>query len=202
MLTGVLITLAIIMLAGVVTTAVIVRMLYQRIRRSRTLTGTVLRVRAATTWGMQGKVLKLRVRLHEALDSGQAAIELAARSTSTRGDLPSLFRRIRSEGTSLDSQLRLMESEVDSAVLAEELPAAIQRVDQVAGLVHQVRSAVATGLGGLSDDTLTVLHSDIDLEVAALQAGVQQLHALNTTDGSPEPRGWPPIDRLQRRNEA
>ena len=102
----------------------------------------------------------------------------------------------------MDSQLRLMESEADSAVLAEQMPAAIHRVDQIAGMVRRLRSAVATGLGDRTDDTLTMLRSDIDLEVAALQAGVQQLHALNTNDGLPEPRGRPSLDRPQRRTEV
>jgi hypothetical protein len=201
-LTGVLGTLAIIMLAGAVAAAVTVWVLYKRIRRSRALAGAVLRARSHLTWGPHANVLRLRVRLNDALDSGQAAVDLAVRSESTRGELPSIFRRIQREGISLDSQLRLMESEADSAVLARQMPAAIHRVDQVAGIVRRLRSAVATGLGDSTDDTLTMLRSDIDLEVAALQAGVQQLHALNTSDGLPEPRGRPSSDRLQRRNEV
>ena len=199
-LTWVLSTLAIIMLAGAVTAAVILRMLYNRIRRSRVLSGAALRTRARITWGTQRDVLRLRVRLGEALDSGQAAVDLAVHSGSTGGELPSLFHRIQREGISLDSQLRLMESEADSAVLAQQMPAAIHRVDQVAGMVRRVRSAVATGLGDRTDDSLTMLRSDIDLEVAALQAGVQQLHALNTSYGLPEPHGRPSSDRPQRRN--
>jgi hypothetical protein len=45
--------------------------------------------------------------------------------------------------------------------------------------VHRLRSAVATGLAGLTDDSLTALRSDMDREVAALHAGVEELHALN-----------------------
>ena len=72
--------------------------------------------------------------------------------------------------------------ETDAEVLAEEVPAAGRRVEQVAQLVHRLRTAVAAGLTGLTDDTLTGLRSDMELEVAALHAGVEELHALNRLD--------------------
>ena len=70
-------------------------------------------------------------------------------------------------------------------MLAAELSAAGHRVEQVAALVGRLRSAVATGLAGVTDDTLTTLHSDVDNEVAALHAGVEELRALNRRDGPP-----------------
>ena len=45
-----------------------------------------------------------------------------------------------------------------------------------------MRSAVAAGLAGVTDDTLTTLHSDVDREVAALRAGVEELRTLNQHD--------------------
>ena len=98
----------------------------------------------------------------------------------------------------MQSQLRLMESESDVAVLAEELPAARRRVDQIVGLVRRLRSSVASGLGDLTDDTLTTLRSDVDREVAALHAGVQELHTLNGHDRLSEPRRQPSTDHLKR----
>jgi hypothetical protein len=94
-------------------------------------------------------------------------------------------------------QLRLLESETDAAVLAGELPAAADRVDQVVELVRQLRSAVASGLAGSTDDTLTALHSDVDREVAALHAGVQELHRLNRRDERTESTRPPSRDRRQ-----
>ena len=174
--------LGIIIVIGVgmiVAVAFIIRALFRRIRRSRAVDDAVLRTRTRVSRGPQRAVLTLRMRLRQALDSGQAALDLAARSGGQHGELPRIFRRIREESTALDLQLQRMESETDSAVLAAELPAADRRVEQVVGLVHRLRSAVATGLAGLSDDSLTALRSDMDREVAALHAGVQELHALN-----------------------
>ena len=175
-------SLLIIVFVAVATVVFILRALVKRIRRDRNLAGAMLRARARFSSGPQRKVLTLRVRLGEALDSGQAAVDLAARGDGPRGELPRLFRRIQGEGVALDLQLRLMESETDPAVLAAELPAAGHRVDQVVGLVRRLRSAVASGLAGPTDITLTTLHSDVDREVAALHAGVQELQRLNRSD--------------------
>lgn len=195
----VLTALAIVVLIGIcaiVALVLLVRALYRRVRRSRSVGGAVLRTRAHLSRGAHRTILGLRVRLGESLDSGQAAIELAARGGGPRGELPRLFRRIRDEGNALDLQLRLMESETDPAVLAAEVPAARDRVEQVAGLVRRLRAAVASGLAGATDDTLTALRSDMDREVAALHAGVQELHMLNLRD-LPEP-ARPTTDRLDR----
>jgi hypothetical protein len=181
------VSLLVIVVVSIATVVFIVRALVKRIRRNRNLAGAMLRARARFSSGPQRKVLTLRVRLGEALDSGRAAVELAARGDGSRGELPRLFRRIQEEGVALDLQLRLMESETDPSVLSEELPAAGHRVDQVVALVRRLRSAVASGLAGPTDDTLTALHSDVDREVAALHAGVQELQRLNRSDERFEP---------------
>jgi hypothetical protein len=181
------VSLLIIVVVSIATVVLILRALVKRIRHNRNFAGAMLRARARFSSGPQRKVLTLRVRLGEALDSGQAAVDLAARGDGPRGELPRLFRRIQEEGVALDLQLRLMESETDPAVLAEELPAAGHRVDQVVGLVRRLRSAVASGLAGPTDDTLTTLHSDVDREVAALHAGVLELQRLNRSDERFEP---------------
>jgi len=175
--------LAAIMAASIATVVLFVRAVYKRVRRNRTLGGMVLRTRAGLSRGPQRKVLELRVQLNDTLDSGQAAVDIASRSGWPRGELPRLFRRIQTVGITLDSQLRLMESETEFAVLTEEIPMARQRVDEITGLVRRIRSAVASGIAGPTDDALVALRSDVDREVAALQAGMQELHALYVRDG-------------------
>lgn len=198
LLSWVLITLGTIILAAIVAFTVIVRALYKRVLRSRAL----LSGRARIGWGPRHEVVKLRLRLRDTLDSGQAAVDLAISGDGPRGELPRLFRRIRSEGIALESQLRLLASETDPGVLAEGLPVARRRVEQVATAVRGLRSAVAAGLGDLTDDSLSTLRSEVDREVAALHAGVQELRALNGSDGLADPRGQLSIDRLARGNES
>ncbi|WP_345762506.1 hypothetical protein [Diaminobutyricibacter sp. McL0608] len=193
---------ALIVLASIVTTVLIVRALYKRIRRSRTLNSAVLHTRASLSWGAQHDVLQLRIRLNDTLDSGQAAIDLASRSEGPRGELPRLFRRIQSEASTLDAELRFLESEDDPAALAEWLPVLRSRVDQVVGIVRRLRSAVASGLSGLSDESLAVLRADVDREVAALHAGMQELHTLSSDDLMFEPNRQPAPARLDTRNRS
>jgi hypothetical protein len=194
----ILVGLVAIMAASVATALLILRAVYRRIRHSRTLGGAVLRTRAGLSHGPQRKVLQLRVQLGETLDSGRAAVEISNRGGWPRGELPRLFRRIESVGLVLDSQLRLMESETQSAVLTEELPIARERVDEVTALVRRLRSAVASGLSGPTDGTLAVLRSDVDREVTALQAGLQELQALYARDGIDEPARRSTADRLDQ----
>ena len=188
----VLVSLLTMVAVSITVVVLVVRAVVKRIRHSRALAAATLRTRARFSPGPNGKVLRLRVRLDEALASGRAAVDLAARGDGPRGELPELFRRIEHEGAALDLQLRLMESEIDSAVLSAELSAAGHRVDRVAALVGRLRSAVAAGLAGGTDDTLTTLHSDVDREGAALRAGVEELRTLNQRD---RPTAASSIDR-------
>lgn len=175
----------------VVTVVLVLRAVFRRIRRSRAVGGAALRARARVARGPQRTVLGLRVRLDDSLRSGRAAVQIAVDSTGagragsvgSSGELPRLFRRIDDEASALDLQLRLMESETDAGALADELPAARGRVEQVELLVRRVRTAVAARLAGSSDDALTAIGDDVDREVAALRAGVEELQRLNRRDG-------------------
>jgi hypothetical protein len=91
-----------------------------------------------------------------------------------------------------------MESETDPAATARDLPVAEGRVDQVAALVRRVRSAVGSQLDGLTDDSLAALRADVEREVTALHAGVQQLRLLNAHDGLGHPVPDPSTGRLNR----
>ncbi|WBM79958.1 hypothetical protein KIV56_17660 [Cryobacterium breve] len=179
---AVILALAAIMVVSVGTTIVVVRMLYKRMRRSRVVARAALRTRAALSRGPQREVVGLRIRLRDTLGSGQSAVDLALGSDGPRGELPRLFRRIKNEGAVLDAQLLLLTSETDAVVLAEELPLARRRVDDVAGLVRRLRATVAGGRGDLTDDVLLALRAELDREVEALDAGVRELHALNGHD--------------------
>ncbi|MEF2978900.1 hypothetical protein [Subtercola sp. YIM 133946] len=150
----------------------------RRARRSRALQSAALRTRATLSVGRQRTVLKLRMRLAESVQSGRAAVDLAAQRDVARGELPRLFGRLEAEARTLDAQLRLMESETDRGVLARELVSAENRVAQVGALVRQVRSAVADALA-VDEESLGSLGADLDREVEALYAGVEELHSLN-----------------------
>ena len=181
-----LVALASTVVATNVALVVVVRRFYKRIRRNLALHNAGLRVRAGITRGPHREVLALRLRLSETLTSARAAIDLTRGSNGPHGELPLLFRRLTSEGATIESQLRFLESENDNAVLAAALPAARHRVDEIAALVRRLRSAVEFGLGDSSGDSLIALRSDVDREVEAMHAGMQELRELNRRGGFPE----------------
>jgi hypothetical protein len=198
----VLIGLASAVAAANITAIVVARAFYRRVRRKLALSSAPLRARARLSYGRHGEVLKLRVRLKETIDSGQAAIDIAARTDGHRGELPRLFDRLKRESVALESQLRLLESENDSTVLDEALPTARSRVDDVAHLVRRLRSAVASGLGSISEDSLTALRSEVDREVIAVRAGLQELRDLNERGAFYQPIGRPAADLSPRNRQG
>lgn len=200
---GVLISLAVLAAVAVVsaiTVFLVARALYRRIRRSRSVNRTVLKNRAQWSWGPRRQVYALQLKLDEALDSGQAAIELAVRGNGRRGELPRLFRRIDAEGAALRAQLRLMESETDAGALANSLAAAGLAVDQIADMIRELRASVAEGLSDPAGAALSSLRAELDLEVTALHAGLVELAQLNggpaRTDGTAR---YPSTEPFQRR---
>jgi hypothetical protein len=62
-------------------------------------------------------------------------------------------------------------------------------VQQVVGLIRELRAAVATGLGERTDDSLAALTDDLDREITALDAGPHELHTLNRRDPRPPTSG-------------
>ncbi|WP_130177174.1 hypothetical protein [Cryobacterium sp. SO1] len=184
-LAEVLLALAALMLVSTAVVVVTARVVYTRVRRSRVVGASLLRARATLTFGRQHEVLRLRVRLSDTLASGREALNLADRTGRPRGDLHRLFERIRGEAAAVDAQLILLSSERDARALADALPTAGVRVEQIHTLVRRLRTAVSTGLIGATDDALTGLTADVDREVAALDAGVRELHALNADSPLP-----------------
>ena len=192
----IMLALASIVVISTVSVVVIARMLFNRIRRSRAISSSVLRTRALISVGRQHEVHALWVRLADTLASGRAALDLARNNNGQIGELNRLFSRIQGDGVSLDAQLLLLLSERDTAVLREAIPVADRRVEQVAWLVRRLRAAVAAGLGDHSDDSLMTLTGDLDIEIAALDAGIRELHTLNGHDAQP------PRQPLSGRNES
>ncbi|WP_353827882.1 hypothetical protein [Agromyces sp. SYSU T0242] len=168
-----------IVVASITATILIIRAVARRLGRTRLLAGNALRVRAKVASGPRGRVLRLRVRLADAIESGRAAVQVAASGPGPRGEFDRLFGRIELEAAALDRQLHLMESEAERGALERDLPAAAGRVDRLADMVGQMRTAVGSGLGGLSDDELGRLRADVDREATALRAGVEELRTLN-----------------------
>ncbi|WP_394554917.1 hypothetical protein ACDF64_08735 [Agromyces sp. MMS24-JH15] len=205
-------------LAVVVTAVLVVRAVFRRFRRSRAVgplrmrtnlshgpKRSVLRLRTRLADSLRSGQAAIELGAGGAPDtvgtgggrssgsgrsgSGRPGAGHAGRPAGPRRELARLFARIQDEARVLDLQLQLLESEFDSGVLQSELGSARRRVEQVEHLVRQVRSAVASGLSGTTDDTLADLDAEVEREVQSLHAGIQQLQDLNRRDhaGRPQP---------------
>ena len=157
----------------------IVWLVVRRIRRSRAVHDAMLRTRRTLSWGQRRKVLTMRLRLAESLESGRAALNLLGGSNNRAGEFPALFHRLEAEARSLDTQLRLMETETDASVLANEVPAVGVRVKQFTATVSRMRASVSDGLGYPSEGKLAELHAEVDREVIALHAGQVEFRRLS-----------------------
>jgi hypothetical protein len=157
--------------ASVVAVAVTVR----RIRRSPAIAVNSLRMRLLRESGPRREVLRLRLQLLQALDGGRSVLGAADTATGLPGEAPALFRRIQAEARTVDQHLRVLQVEDDRATLQAALPALRRRVDELTGLVRQLRAAVAAGLEAVSDAGMAELGADVQREVTALRAGRERL---------------------------
>jgi len=169
---------------AVATTAVLT---VRRIRRSPGVTIASLRMRSLTESGPRREVVRLRLQLLQAVDGGRVAVGAADRQLGLPGDAPALFRRIQNEAKVVDQHLRVLETEDDRDALRAALPAMQQRVAELAGLVRQLRTAVAAGLEAASDGAMAELRADVAREVNALRAGQDR---LRDRDGLPSTPPW------------
>ena len=159
----------------------------RRVRRSGVLTTASLRLHTITGSGPHREVARLRLELHRAVDGGKAAIAAGTASTGLPGEAPALIRRIQREALTLDAHLRVMQAEDDRETLRAELPPLRRRVEEIAGLVRQLRAAIADGLAAVSGSSMGELAADVEREVIALQSGRERLRQVDPQTSRP---GW------------
>ncbi len=172
------------------------RSAYRQIRRDPRVNRTALRIQEKTSPpGPRRSLMQLRVRLGDATTSARAAVAVIQTHGSVQGELASLVRRIDRVAAPLDAQLRLMQSEPDMRLLYELLQSARARIEEIEGIVRQIRTAAYATLGGDMEGVVAQITADVAREVAALQAGMSTLQML-AMDDAPAPVGVP------RRKEA
>lgn len=161
----------------------------RRIRRSPAVTTASLRLSSLTESGPRREVVRLRLHLLQAVDGGRAAIGAADPRAGFPGEVASLFRRIENEAKVVDQHLRVLQTEDDHDTLRTALPAMRQRVAELAGLVRQLRAAVAAGLEAASDGALAELRADVAREVTALRVGQDRLRDRDDLAAPPTTKG-------------
>ena len=150
----------------------------RRVRRSPALTSARLHCRMLSETGPRREVSKLRLQLWRALEGARVPVGQADASAGFAGEAPALFRRLQREGATVDQLLRVLHGESDPAALRAALPAVRARVAELADLVQRLRTAVAAGLGAVSDDAMAELGAEVEREVVALSAGRERMQEL------------------------
>ncbi|MBI4320694.1 MAG: hypothetical protein HY675_19560 [Chloroflexi bacterium] len=140
--------------------------------------------------GLQRDVAQLRVQLSKEMLGTKRALSTLNASPATKGELGILVRRLERVANALDAQLRLLRGEPSDELLHELLRPARARVDELASASRRIRKVALAVLGGETDDSLRQITADVDREVLALQAGVDELRALTLRelDGRREAR--------------
>jgi len=128
----------------------------------------------------------LRLRLLEALASGQRAVELNAAGGSLSGDLAGLQRRLQRLAVPLNGQLQLLQSEPDEASFRRMLAPARARVREFERVARSLRETASLQLEAEMAGELPELGTAADRELTALRAGVDALEKL--TAGASELR--------------
>jgi hypothetical protein len=167
--------------------AVAVTRTVRRVRRSPAVAVGSLRMAMLRESGPRREVVRLRLQLLQALEGGRSVLGAVDTRTGLPGEAPALFRRIENEARTVDQHLRVLQAEDDPATLRAALPALRRRVDELIGLVRQLRAAVAAGLEAASDAAMAELGADVRREVTALQAGRERLKGR---DGLPSAPNW------------
>jgi len=91
------------------------------------------------------------------------------------------LEQLRPAVTALDARLRLLEGESDQSYLAQVLPVVRERVEQLCNDATALRrTALVLGQSPLGSE---VLEQDLRDQIRGLQAGAQEIGALDTDRG-------------------
>lgn len=174
----------------VVLLIVIAALLIRRAIRRRLPAGRQLVDRAVTGWraqtlpaGPHRRVAELRAQLEtEMAATARQAGELHATSAPV-GMLPELTGQLTEAGRALDEHLRWLEREPDDTRLTATLPAAEQQIREWCAASASLRETARSAALAVSAGQLTDLTSQVEVEVASVQAGVDYLKTQKRLDG-------------------
>lgn len=165
--------------AFVVALLVLARVMVRRVRRDRRVgkVALVMQMHGASS-APRRALAACRLRLYEAVTGATAAVDLLHAHGGPRGQLAQLTRRFAQSAGMFDTQLRLMQSEPHDAIIHGMTGPATARVAEFEAMARQIRHTACALLGGELDITVAALAADVEREIAALQAGVEALRAL------------------------
>ncbi|NVM93587.1 hypothetical protein [Arthrobacter wenxiniae] len=160
---GVGVTLAVLISRGVLSLVNKSKPKYELAKRN------AFKVRAQSTAGPLGDVMKQRIRLQESLEATQRSLAVAQSTRQYTGNLDSIFGTLRQAGTVLENQLLVAQREPDPAVQAAYAQTLGGQVAQVIQTSTGIRSALAAAAAPMTDVDVKDLTRTLEIEATMLK---------------------------------
>lgn len=160
---GVGVTLAVFISRGVTGLVRVSKPKYQIAKRN------ALKIRAESTSGPTGEILKQRIRLQESLEATARSLAAAESTSQYTGNLPAIFRTLQQAGGVLETQMMVAQQDPDRAVQAAYAKTLGAQLEQVTHTATGIRNALASAASPLTDADLKDLTRTLEIEATMLK---------------------------------
>lgn len=177
----------------------------------RTVEDTTLRAKSLGQTGVTAELAQLRLTLRTSMRATQEALRANEAEDASLSESLSLFQRLSVYGHELDDELRRLERDPDRATIAQRLPELRDRTERITKSADSLRWAARDRARKFSEDELTLLSEQIDVESGALRhwsaveptpeatgeatgeawSGANRQAAQSSPQAQPGPMEWP-----------
>ncbi|MEE1802639.1 hypothetical protein ACIQVO_18155 [Streptomyces sp. NPDC101062] len=135
----------------------------------RTVEDTTLRAKSLGQTGTAGELAQLRLRLRTSMRATQDALQAGVAEDASLSESIALFERLSVHGRELDDELRQLERDPDRSRVGQRLPELRERTDRITHSADSLRWAARDRARKFSEDDLSSLSAQIDVESGALR---------------------------------
>ncbi|MFI6081236.1 hypothetical protein ACIBBB_09695 [Streptomyces sp. NPDC051217] len=164
----------------------------------RTVEDTTLRAKSLGQTGVTAELAQLRLSLRTSMRATQEALRANEAQDASLAESLSLFQRLSVYGHELDDELRRLERDPDRATISRRLPELRERTERITKSADSLRWAARDRARKFSEDELTLLSEQIDVESGALRHWASaEPNAEPNADPNrqaapgPQPMEWP-----------
>jgi len=160
---GVAITMGVLIRRGVLGLVKLSKPKYDSAKRS------AMKVRAESTSGPLGEIMKQRIRLQESMEATRRSLEVASATRQYTGNLDSIFRTLQQAAHVVDSQLAVAQQDPDPAVQGVYSKTLSVQVEQITHTATGIRNALASAAAPAVDVDLKDLTRTLEIEATMLK---------------------------------
>lgn len=161
----------------------------------RTVEDTTLRAKSLGQTGVTAELAQLRLSLRTSMRATQEALRANEAEDASLSESLSLFQRLSVHGHELDDELRRLERDPDRATVSQRLPELRDRTERITKSADSLRWAARDRARKFSEDELSLLSDQIDVESGALRhwSAVEPDSPPNAQAEPvrPQPMEWP-----------